>query len=250
MLIENAFGCGGLTPDQPFHPLGQRRIAAFQQIELLQVFRREASVARHFERADPIAGSFLDADLHQSLAALAIDDQGVPRDAHVDVAQSRKQRRQSFAEVADELVFVELAFPEPPEPLGLDLHRRDHLTFLDRHVAHDVDAGDRQPPSFINSVGDANAIIVHLDRVDPHLRQVIPSRFVRRIDARPRSSEHHGVDRTTDQQIDLITHGPLRHVLRTDDLDITKNRPFPYLDDGQHLLRHTLQIAEQLDIVE
>jgi hypothetical protein len=113
------------APEGSAQQVAKRFALLPERIEAGDLVSGKARRAGGLERPDAIAGSFVDTDVNQRLAARPLDEQCVARDAGVDEAAIGVEGRNALGEVTLVLVLVELALPPPEEALRLRLHRLD-----------------------------------------------------------------------------------------------------------------------------
>jgi hypothetical protein len=189
-------------------------------------------------------------DLHESLAAITIDEQGVLRDARVDMPQSCEQPRNALTEVADVLVIIVLTLLEEPEAFGLGLHGTDNGLFANGLVAQNVDGRNGEPTAFVDGVRDRDPTVAHRRGIDLHLGEIVARVLIHRIDLRLGARDLQRIDRAADEQVHLVLDGALGHGLGAGHRNVPENEPLLHLHDGQHLPRHRFEIAQDLHIVE
>ena len=166
---------------------------------------RSAWFAVHLEVADLVVRAFVTVSRSSAFPVLAIDDQRVLHDLHVDVAVRRVQLRNRLAEIVRVLVVVELAVAPPEEPSGFVSIAPTMSSSDSALVAVDLDAGDREAASFVDVKVERRSPSPYVIVSTCTLREVVALRSDRASRcARRRLRDLRRIDRLADQQVDAV----------------------------------------------
>ena len=178
-----------------------------------------------------------------AFAEILVDDQRVA--ARPACRCSRATRRASECSWTRSSAYLSVSnspFRHQKNASGLGVQRGDDVVVRQRLVPDDLDAGDRQPPPFVDAEDQRRRVAI-LERVDVDLGEVVAFALIERVDPRDVLRDLRRIDRLADDQVDALAHRARRHFVGARHAEVAQNAA---LDDSEHEQRLAAVVSHSL----